>query len=140
MRKHLSSNWINILGILIGYFCIFLFLALYQLYTGVRGFTIETVFLETIGGSFVYSFGYLINDLIPFLIYIFLLFVVDYSLFELLKGKENLTKRMNIEIIIFSVLFIVYAINEEGYNLLILPIAFIASQWIRKKKLRKVEE
>lgn len=137
MRKHLLSNWINILGTIVGYYCIFLFMSIYTLLTREGGFTFETVVLETIGGSFIYAFGFFIQNLIPFLIYIGLLFLIDYVLLKSLKGKENLTKRMNIEIVIFSALFVGYAIKEEGFNLLILPFAFVISQWIRKKKLQK---
>jgi len=140
MRKHLLSNWINILGTIAGLYCILLTMALKQLFTGERGFTFETVFIETMGGSFIYTYGILIQHLIPFLIYVGLLFLIDYVLLKVLQGKENLSKQMNIEIVIFSALFVGYAIKEEGYNLLILPLAFVITQWIRKKKLRQVEE
>jgi len=137
MKKYLLSNWINLLGTIIGLYFIVLFKALQQLFTGERGFTIETVFIETIGGSFIYAYGFFIQNLIPFLIYAGLLFLIDYILLLSLKGKENLMKRMNIEIIIFVALFFAYSISEEGYSLLILSFAFVASQWLRKRKLKK---
>lgn len=140
MRKHLLSNWINILGTITGLYCILLFMALQQLFTGERGFTMETVFIETIGGSFVYTFGIFIQHLIPFLVYVFLLFLIDYIILKSLKGKENLSKQMNIEIIIFSALFVGYAIKEEALSFLILPLAFVVSQWLRKKKLLRISE
>ena len=137
MRKHLLSNWINIIGTIVGLYCIVLFVALQHLFTGERGFTFETIVLETLGGSIMTAYGILICNIIPFLIYAGLLFLIDYILLQSLKGRENLTKRMNIEIIIFSALFVGYTIKEEGFNLLILPFAFVISQWIRKKKLQK---
>jgi hypothetical protein len=140
MKKHLLSNWINVFGTIGGLYCILFFMALQQLFTSERGFTFETVFLETIGGSFIYTYGILIQHLIPFLIYIGLLFLVDFVLFRNLKGQGNLSKLISIETIIFSILFIVYAIREEGLNLLILPFTFALTQWIRKKKLLKLDE
>lgn len=140
MKKHLLSNWINIVGTIAGIYCIILFMGLKQLFTGARGFTVETVFLETIVGSIIVTYGIFIRDIIPFLIYAGLLFLLDYLLLLSLKGKENLTKRMNIEIIIFSALFVFYVRKDENLGFIILPLAFVISQWIRKKKLRKIEE
>lgn len=140
MRMHLFSNWINILGTIAGLYCILLFIAIQQLFTGERGFTMETVFVETIGGSFAYTYGILIQQLIPFLIYIGLLFLVDYVILLSLKGKENLSKRMNIEIVVFSALFVGYAIKEEALGFLILPLAFVFTQRIRGGRLQNVYE
>jgi hypothetical protein len=135
MKNHLLSNWINIIGTVAGFYSIILFMALQQLFTGERGFTFETVVFETIGGSFVYTYGMLVQRLTYFMVYIVSHFFIDYILLQLLKGKENLTKRMNIEVIIFGGLFVGYAIKEDAFNLLILPFVFVISQWFRKKKL-----
>lgn len=140
MRKHLLSNWINILGTIIGLYCIILSIALQKLMIGERGLIFETVFIETIGGSFIYTYGVLIQRLIPLLIYAGLLIFFEYVLLLALKGKANLTNRINIEIIIFSTLFISYAIKEEGFILLIFPFVFFVTQQIRKKNLMRIED
>ena len=135
MKNHLLSNWINIIGTVAGFYSIILFMALQQLFTGERGFTFETVVVETIGGSFVYTYGMLVQRLTYLIVYIVSLFFIDYILLQLFRGKENLTKRMNIETMIFSGLFVGCAMKEDAFNLLILPFVFVISQWFRKKKL-----
>ena len=113
-------------------------MAVYQLFNSARGFTMETIFIETLGGSFMYFFGKLVQYLIPLLLYIITLLVADFVLFKSIKGDNNLRKLFNIETIIFSCLFIGFSIMEQSYYLLILPLSFMFSQRIRYKRLNKL--
>jgi len=133
MGKHLLSNWINVIGTILGLYLVTLLLGLHQLFISERGFTIETVFVETIGGSFIYLFGALVYHLKAFLVYVLLLLLTDVILLIFLK--ERLKQILITEIIIFSLLFIVYMVMEQSFIFLILPLAFLTTQKLRKKKL-----
>ncbi len=140
MRKHLLSNWINISGTIVGVYCILLFIAIQQLLESKRGFTIETVFIETIGGSLIYTFGILVQRQIPIVLYIVFLFGFDYFVLRLLKGNQNLSKRMNIETAVICTFFIVYAIRADALSLLVLPLVFTITQQTRRKWLKNIPE
>lgn len=135
MRKHLLSNWVNIVGVIIGMYLITLFMASSQLFTDNRRFTFETVVVETMGGSIMYTFGAIVYNLKPILIIVIVLFIVDTLLYYLLKEKIKLI--LMLEVLIFTSLFLTYCLMEQSFNFLVLPITFIVTQWIRKKKLFK---
>lgn len=138
MKKYLLSNWVNLLGTIIGFYLFFFIMAAQHLFVNNdRGFTFETVVLETLVGSIVYFYGFFLGELIPFLIYAALLLIIDYALFRIIKGNENLTKRLIIQVIIFSSMFIVYTVQQETFWYSLLPLTFILSQWLRLRKLKK---
>jgi hypothetical protein len=135
VRKHLLSNWINILGTIAGLYSIILILALYRLFAGERGLTMETVIVETIGGSFMYFAGAFLFHFPAFLFYVLSLLFVDALLFRLVL-RNKLRTIIVAEIVMFSILFIIYSIIRQSLILLILPLFFVFSQVVRKSKLQ----
>jgi hypothetical protein len=132
MKKYLLSNWLNVLSILLGLYVIVLSISIYQLFIGKRGFTMETVLVETIGGSFLFFIGAIFYNVKMLLFCFVFIFALDVILFKVLS--QNISQIIIIEIICFLLVVVVYSYLENSYIFMSLLPFFIASQQIRKKK------
>lgn len=136
MKKFISSNWINLLGTITALYLSVLLMALGHLFKGQRGFTFETVIVETIGGSFMYFFGVFMYHFKALMIYTGLLLLVSSILFSFLNGKHNVKALLVIECILFTVLFIFYIMVQQSLSFLTLPLIFGYTQWLRYKHIK----
>jgi hypothetical protein len=134
MIKRLLTNWINLLGYLFGFFLITLFIAITQFFKYEKQISIESVFVDTLGGSLLFSIGAVIYNI--YILVFFLIFLLGIDLILLKKIGFNIQLLINIEIIFFIFFFIFISIYYNSYNYLILIFTFIISQQIRKRKLK----
>lgn len=136
MKKYIIGNWINLFGTIIALYLSVFLMALSQLFNGQRGFTFETVIVETIGGSFMYFFGVLMYHLKALMIYAGLLPLISSLLFSFLNGKHNVKALLVIECILFMTLLIFYIIAQLSLSFLTLPLIFGYTQWLRYKHIK----
>ena len=134
MKRYLLSDWVNVVGTLIGFYLGILSMAIHDLTFREKGLTFETVVVDTLGGSLMFAYGIFLNHALAFGTYILALILTDIVLYNLVP-RSDLYRKLIWGTAIISVLFVSYAIYQEAPLLLILPIVLAITQWRRGKHL-----
>lgn len=132
MKKYIFTYYINVLGLIVAIYLDFLIMSLCYLINGERIYL--SLIFEIISSSLMFFLGAIVYNILPLCTFVIIMLVFDYIL--LYKYRNKIVGVFVTEIIIYTTIYLVYALTHHLSNFILIPLVFIITQWKRLNILK----